>query len=103
MSKVFRYEKIGRKVNLKDRYEEYGDEFGYKVEDNELLEEVVNVVFDDYFDDGSGVRYNVDIRKLIEKGIKNFVKDFGFLDDIVDAYEDCLKEIFREEAFDNYD
>ena len=96
MSKVFTYSKIIGRVYLEgtDEYEEYDEEFEYEVEDDELLDAVADIVLGVYFD-GCDVS--------IKEGLKDFIKDNGNLAELVEDYEDELKDIFRQEAFEFYE
>lgn len=105
MNKTFTYTKIDKVVydEERDDYEEYGVEFEYEVDNTQLLDEVVDLVFDDYFSKNDDISGYVGRTVSVKDGIKKFIKDYDLLDKLVDDYEDILKEIFEQEALDSYE
>ena len=67
-----------------------GFEFEYDVDDKELLDAVCNLV-DEYYFEG----------KLNIKNFKNFVRDFGLFDTLIEGFEEELHDYFEEEALDS--
>ena len=102
MSKTFRYTRItSREYDCyKDKYEEYGDEFEYEVENMDLLPVIVDLLFEEYYEVNNAICENEELVKSIKKSIKNMVGDFDLTEHFADAYENELKEIFRDEAMD---
>lgn len=98
MSKTFTYTKITSRYydEKRDDYEEYGFEFDYEVDDNDLLDAVVDLLIGDYFD-------NMDVVNNVRQKLRCMIRDFDMLDEFADAYEDSLKEMFEEEALENYE
>ena len=97
MSKIFTYTKVYAKYydRKRDDYEEYGCEFDYEVDNKDLLEVVIALIIDDYFE---GVA-----TKELTLGLKHLIEEFDLLDELVEGYEDSLKEVFEQEALDSYD
>lgn len=102
MSKTFTYTKITQKVYLAntDEYEEFGDDFDYTVDDEDLLDAIVDFVFSDYFKDTELVDYS-DYERTVKNGLKEFINDNDILDQLVENYEDELYDYFRDEAFED--
>ena len=92
MSKTFTYTKITEVGEVHGSLEEYGEEFEYEVDDLELKNVIVDLIWQDSFSKFSE-------QSGIKNAIKNFIDENDLLDTFVDQYEDCLKEYFREEAF----
>ena len=97
MSKMFTYTKVYAEYydRKRDKTEYYGHEFEYEVDDAELIEAVISFIIEDYFEGKA--------TKNLELGLKYFIKDFGLLDELVEGYEDGLKDIFEQEALDSYE
>lgn len=103
MSKIFTYVFEGKGYYLQnsDEYVYDCEEFDYEVEDSDLLDEVVNLVFNEYF---TNTELN-DFAKYwgaVKDGLRQFIKDNDNLDELVEYYVDELKEYFREDAYDEY-
>ena len=75
-----------------DEWEEDGIEFDYEVEDDRLLDVVVDLLYYEQFEG-----------KVEKEELKDFIEEFDLLDKIAEGYVDQLKEIFRKEAFENYE
>jgi hypothetical protein len=101
MSKVFKYEKIIGKFLLEDtdEYEEIAEEFDYEVEDKRLFEALADCIYRCYFKD-TDLAYRVDYLKNVTKGIEKFIKDACNLYDLVEVFEEELKNYFEEEAME---
>lgn len=102
MEKTFNYFK--KTGEIFDRDGEWdGDEgydFEYTVDEEDLLDAVSELLYDDFFTkttmtDGSSYF------RCVSKGLKKLISDFGLLDMFADAYEEDLKEYFEEEALDS--
>lgn len=104
MSKTFRYFK--KTGEIRDRDCEWdGDEgywFEYEVEDDELLEAVVDLVYEDYFMK-TELADRCDYAVAVKSGLKKFIEDNDNLDELVEDYEEELKDYFEEEALDSLD
>lgn len=105
MGKTFKYE-----FTTKRHYSKQIDEFiedcvayEYEPQDDELLEGVVVCVWEQYFRGQSDLSDRVDFCNVVTKGIEKFIEDNDLLDELVDLYEDELKEYFEETARENYD
>jgi hypothetical protein len=94
MSKTFIYEKVyGSSYDeRRDKTEYYGSEIEYEVDNKDLLDAVIELIIEDYFN-GKDVR----------QALKYLIKDIDLLDILVEYYEDSLKEVFEQEALDSYD
>ena len=79
--------------------EEYGYEFDYTVEYEDLLDAVVDIVYRQYFLDCLWVANKDNIRRFISD-FKRFICDTDILDALVEYYEDELKDYFKDEAFE---
>ena len=104
MSKTFTYTKITGRYYLDytDEWEEDGVDFEYEVDDDELLPEIVDLVFDDYFGDDKVVCDSEERTKDVKKRLKRLIEESDLIDIFADQYEDTLKEIFQDEAIDAY-
>ncbi|MBR2870609.1 MAG: hypothetical protein IKB98_04455 [Clostridia bacterium] len=73
--------------------EDYGYEFDYTVEREDLLDAVVDIVFNEYFKGCD---------EAVKKGLKRFIYVCDIEDELIDYYEFTgdLKEYFRQEAFE---
>ena len=93
MSKTFTYTILKGQYYLEysDEFEYDGDDFDYEVDDEKLLDAVVDLIKEYYFDG-----------KLNVKQFKSFVRDFGNLDELADGFYDELKERFEDDAMDYY-
>ena len=93
MSKTFTYTKIDTVVydSKRDKYEEYGYEFEYEVSDDDLLDQVVEFLKEDFS--------NSDVKQTL----KCLIKTLDLLDVFVECYEDSLKDAFEQEALDSYE
>ena len=98
MSKKFTYTKFTGHYycQYSDEWEQDGIEFDYTVEDKDLLPEIVDLVFDDYFGGVDGDK------NAIKEKLKKLIDEQDFLEQLVDSYEDTLKEIFKDEAMESY-
>ena len=92
--KKFTYTKITGHYycQYSDEWEEDGIEFDYEVEEDELLNVVVDLLYYEYFEG-----------KIQKEELKTFIEEFDLLDKIADGYEEQLKEIFEKEAFESYE
>lgn len=104
MSKTFRYTKITGQYYLHytDEWEEDGIEFDYEVEDEELLPEIVDLVFDDYFADDKVVCDSEEKTKSVKENLRRLFEENDLIGVIVEQYESTLKEIFEKEAMEFY-
>lgn len=94
MSKIFKYDRVIGEyyISASDEYEYESEEFIYEVSDEDLMEEVVNIIYAQYF---KGNKENAEQVKL---GIKAMIKDNELLETLVENYEYDLKDIFENEA-----
>lgn len=103
MSKKFVYTDVNERVYLEgtDEYEDFGEEFEYEVEDEELLKKIINIVYRDYFY-YPGIEDHPDYISAVKHGLKDFIRDNDNLDELVDDYENELRDLFMDEAFESY-
>ena len=103
MSKKFIYTDVNERVYLEgtDEYEDFGEDFEYIVEDEELLKKIVNIVYRDYFSD-LGIEDRPDYVAAVKRGLKDFIEDNNNLDELADDYEDELRDLFMDDAFSTY-
>lgn len=101
MGKVFEYEKVVDRVLLEgtDEYEDIAESFYYEVEDKRLFEALADCIYGCYFKD-TDLAYRVDYLKNVTKGIEKFIKDACSLYDLVEVFEEELKNYFEEEAME---
>lgn len=105
MSKKFKYTKItGHYFCIaSDEWEEDGVEFDYEVEDKDLLPEIVNLLFDDYFGDDKEICDSEERTKEVKERLTRLIYESDLIGTFADQYEDILKEIFEEEALEFYE
>lgn len=98
MSKKFRYTKFTKYhyCEFSDEWEEDGVEFDYEVEDEDLLPEIVDLVFEEYFSDRD---YNED---LVKEKLQTIIYENDLIVTFADQYEERLKDIFEKEAMEWY-
>lgn len=111
MSKTFEYfvktGEIRRPVNYGNgvEYEWDGDEgfeIYYEPDEERMQDEVVDLLFDFYFKENKH-KFNIEQTIIIKEALKTFTDDNKNWDDLYDDFEDELKDIFEQEAFDNYE
>lgn len=104
MSKVFTYERTIESGLLEDsdELEEFVEEFEYEVDEENLLDAVIELVYEDYFCK-SKLSNNIEYRSSVKQGLRRFIEYLGNLDDLVEEYESDLKDIFEQEAMDSYE
>lgn len=79
--------------------EDYGDEFDYTVEREDLLDAVADIAYRRYFSDCLWVVNKDNLKRFISE-FKRFISDTDILDELVDYYEDELKDYFKEKAYE---
>jgi hypothetical protein len=104
MSKTFRYTKFTGHYycQYSDEWEEDGVDFDYAVDNEKLLPVIVNLLFEDYFEDIDLISDDEELTKLIKTKLSAMVEDGDLVEGFADQYEDTLKEIFQEEAMEWY-
>ena len=102
MSKTFRYTRVMSRAydSYRDSYEDDGIEFDYEVSNDELLPVIVNTLFEDYFEKNKQIAENRELVSAVKASINEMVTVNDLVDIFVEAYEDDLKEIFRDDAMD---
>ena len=102
MSKTFRYTRVMSRAydSYRDSYEDDGIEFDYEVSNDELLPVIVNTLFEDYFEKNKQIAENRELVRAVKASINEMVTVNDLVDIFVEAYEDDLKEIFRDDAMD---
>lgn len=86
--KTFTYTKITSSHGDED----YGYEFDYTVEREDLLDAVVDIAYRAYFSNC--------LWAAVKDNIRRFIIDTDILDELVDYYEDELKDYFKQKAFE---
>ena len=102
MEKTFKYYRTTHCYS--NEYESYdeGYDFEYTVDESELLEAVVDLIYEDYFyDKDNELCWNVDYVTTVKKGIRSQINEEDSLADYVDHYEDDLKDYFEDEAMES--
>ena len=104
MSKTFRYTKFTGHYycQYSDEWEEDGVEFDYEVSDEELLPEIVDLVFEDYFGEDSVICESEERTEAVKNKLRDIISDNYLIGQFADQYEDTLKEIFEREALEYY-
>ena len=104
MSKTFTYTKTtGHYFCMaSDEWEEYGIDFDYQVEDDEILPVLVNLLFEDYFESEPAYCDNEEVVAAIKEKISNMLVDNNLVGFFANQYEDTLKEIFESDAMEWY-
>ena len=76
MSKTFRYTKFTGHYycQYSDEWEEDGVEFDYQVEDKDLVREIANLLFKDYFGDDKVVCKDKELKKSKDYFLKAMIK-----------------------------
>lgn len=97
MSKSFTYTKITSKYYLDytDEWEEDGVEFEYEVSSKKCIEAISDILIEEYF-------YDFEDKKEIKSRLQDMISDNDMEETLAERYEEELKDIFREEAFDNF-
>lgn len=101
MNKTFTYTIPVKRLytpNLED-YEEETVDIRYEVDEEQLLDAVVDLVFEDYFMntelvDKSNYGY------AVRQGLRKFIGYSDQLEQLVKDYEDRLKDYFEEDAIE---
>lgn len=86
-----------------DEYEEFGDEFEYEPSEEDLLDAIVDCVYDEYLRDKTELSLDIKFVITTKKFISDFIKDFDLTDELAECYEDELWSIFEDEAIEFYD
>jgi hypothetical protein len=104
MSKTFYYTAIKEVVYLEDsdEYEEFGEDFEYEVEESQLVDAMVNILFREYYGKTEISDY-CEYTDIVKKGLKGIIEDSCSIEKLAEDYEDKLKEYFKEDAMEYYD
>lgn len=104
MSKTFRYTKITGHYycQYSDEWEEDGVEFDYEVDDDQLLPEIVDLLFEDYFGDDKLICDSEERTKEVKERLARLIEESDLIGTFADQYEDSLKDIFQNEALEWY-
>lgn len=79
-----------------------GYDFEYTVDESELLDAVVDLIYEDYFyNKDFELCWNVDFITTVKRGIRKQIDTEDMLKEYVDRYEDELKDYFEEEAMES--
>ena len=98
MSKKFTYTKFTGHYYCQhsDDWEKDGVDFDYEVDNDKLLPEVVDLVFNDYFGDCKD-------KETVKTALRNLIEEHDLVETLADNYEDTLKEIFEDSAMEWYE
>lgn len=94
MGKMFKYQRP-----MEYRGERYSYDFDYEIEDERIDKALIEILVDYYFGDIL-VKYP-ELEKQFEKKVVDCMKELNARDRLVDAFEEELKEIFKEEALES--
>jgi hypothetical protein len=102
---TFTYTKITERVYLEssDEYEEFGEDFEYEPEEEDLQEAVIDLLFDFYFKKEVIDTFSVTQVIAIKKALKNFTDDNDNWEEMYRDFKDDLKSMFEQEAFEMYE
>ena len=97
--KTFIYKKVVNKVYspILEDYEEECENVYYDASDAELLDAVVDLVYEDYFKNTELADECV-YSFIVKQALRKFIYDNDNLDKLVDDYENRLKDYFEEYA-----
>jgi hypothetical protein len=104
MTKTLHYEFTTESHYLEatDEIEDYGEDFYFEVDENEILNALPYIIYDMYFD-GKEMRDFQSFFSQAIKGLKDFIRDNDYmLMQLAEDYEEQLKDYFREEAYYEY-
>ena len=104
MSKTFKYTKFTGHYycQYSDEWEEDGIEFDYEVEDDELLPEIVDLVFEEYFGDDKAICESEERANDVKERLMLLIEENDLIGAFADEYEETLKDIFEKEAMEWY-
>ena len=104
MSKTFKYTKFTGHYycQYSDEWEEDGIEFDYEVEDDELLPEIVDLVFEEYFGDDKAICESEERTNDVKERLMLLIEENDLIGAFADEYEETLKDIFEKEAMEWY-
>lgn len=96
MSKTFSYTKITGHYycQYSDEWEQDGVDFDFTVDDSQLLDAVVDMLYNEYFFKESFAA---------RESLKQMIEEQDLLETLVDGYEDKLKEHFEQDALDAFE
>lgn len=104
MEKKFNY-----RFKTKEYYLPYTDEneydyndYDYTANDKELLDAVVDLVFDNYYKGKHELSLNIGYVVEVKRGLRAFIFNSDNLETLVDQYEDELKDYFEDFAYEEY-
>jgi hypothetical protein len=100
MGKVFTYTKLNSICFLEgsDEYEEVSDDFEYEVDSIDLRNALSEIIFNEYFKKFKDLN---SYKKLILNAISRFIFDREIEEELIEQYEDELKDYFEEEAMND--
>lgn len=81
--------------------EEECEEFEYEVTDKEVLDAVSYLIYSDFFVK-TQLSDRCDYSFAVRCGIEKFINNFDFLEEVIESYEDEIKEIFEVEARERF-
>lgn len=100
MSKTLRYTKITGSYYSDICGNEYeGDDFDYKVDDSSATKAIVEFLYMDYFRE---YNFSEEAQKKIKELLFCIIEDNYILDELLETYEEKLKDYFADEAFQSY-
>lgn len=96
MEKTFYYTKITESTYNESLYEweDYGDEIAYTVGTSDLRWALAHILYDEYM----SKEVDKSQRQIIIPILNRMLDNFDLVDELVETYEEELKEYFEEEA-----
>lgn len=81
-----------------DEFEEYGEDFEYEVDDEEITKALANILFRHCFRKVPNITSEQKV--AMKKGIEKIINQVD-LDELAENYEYDLKDYFRRQAFES--
>ncbi len=100
MGKEFRYERVisSQYDSTMDEDFEETEEFVYEADWRDVQLAVINLVYRDYFKINQIEKEQVN---AIQNSIKTFIEKHDLYEQLIDDYEEDIKEYFEKEAFES--
>jgi hypothetical protein len=104
MEKIFKYQFTTGSFCLEDSDEmEYAyEDFEYSPLEDDLQDAIVEEVYYDYFIGKNRQMFTDTQRFEIKRSIKNLIDDIDGWQKVANLYEEELKEVFKDEAYEEY-
>jgi hypothetical protein len=104
MEKTFTYQVDTNRhyIASSDEYEYDSYELEYTVEDDDLKDAIVDILFDTYFSKEDANSFTLNQHIAVKKALKNFTDDNDNWENLAKDFEKELKEYFEEDALAEY-